>query len=212
VDGGSKGPRFTKIAGAGGRTFEWNPCTPFDSPNGCENVMVCQQIFAGDKNAGTEKDTTFSVDDEGNVVVLYGPSKDSDATRQSKITLKCDPSEPGNGTIPKFTESGSGKVLYSGTFTSKYACATGGSSGGLSVGSILLIIFFPLLLMYIIIGLLINRYGRGIESMPEMLPNHSFWADFPFLVKDGVVFTFGCIKSGCSSLSNKCGRGGYAEI
>ena len=43
--------------------------------------------------------------------------------------------------------------------------------------------FFPLVLMYIIIGVLINRYGRGVESMPELLPNHSFWVDFPFLVK-----------------------------
>ena len=37
--------------------------------------------------------------------------------------------------------------------------------------------------MYLIIGVLINRYGRGIQSMPELIPNHSFWADFPFLVK-----------------------------
>ena len=43
--------------------------------------------------------------------------------------------------------------------------------------------FFPLVLMYFIIGVLINRYGRGIQSMPELIPNHSFWADFPFLVK-----------------------------
>jgi len=48
--------------------------------------------------------------------------------RQSKITLKCDPSEPGNGTIPRFTESrlSSQASLYSGTFTSNYACAMGG--------------------------------------------------------------------------------------
>lgn len=37
--------------------------------------------------------------------------------------------------------------------------------------------------MYLIIGMLINRYGRGIQSVPELIPNHSFWADFPFLVK-----------------------------
>ena len=43
--------------------------------------------------------------------------------------------------------------------------------------------FFPLLLMYLIVGVLINRFGRGIQSMPELIPNHSFWADFPFLVK-----------------------------
>lgn len=72
--------------------------------------------------------------------------------------------------------------------------------------------FFPLVLAYIIIGVLINRYGRGIESIPELLPNHSFWADFPFLVKDGIVFTGVAIKSGCSSLSNKLKKDGYAEI
>ena len=44
-------------------------------------LQVCQRLIDGDKNAGTEKDTAFSVDDEGNVVVLYGPSKDSDAKR-----------------------------------------------------------------------------------------------------------------------------------
>ena len=47
--------------------------------------------------------------------------------------------------------------------------------------------FFPLLLMYIVIGVLVNHYGRGIESVPEVLPNHSFWADFPFLVKVNIT-------------------------
>ena len=37
--------------------------------------------------------------------------------------------------------------------------------------------------MYFIIGILVNRYGRGIESMPELIPNYFFWADIPFLVK-----------------------------
>ena len=43
--------------------------------------------------------------------------------------------------------------------------------------------------MYFIIGILVNRYGRGIESMPELIPNYSFWADVPFLVK---VNTYSC--------------------
>jgi len=219
VDGGSEGPSFTGIGGTSGRTFDWNPCTPFTiekANSECKDVMVCQIIAFEDPPAipaGT-KDTSFSVDDEGNVVILYGGSKDNKGyTRQAEITLMCDQST--NGTKPgSFSErkTSSSSSIYSTTFTSKYGCATGGSSGGLSVGSILLIIFFPLVVMYVIIGILINRYGRGIESMPELLPNHSFWADFPFLVKDGVVFTYGGIKSACSSLSNKCGKGGYAEI
>ena len=45
--------------------------------------------------------------------------------------------------------------------------------------------------MYFIIGILVNRYGRGIESMPELIPNYSFWADVPFLVKVNNDFFWG---------------------
>lgn len=213
ADGGKSGPRFTDIKGDQDRTFAWNPCTPFNTSSGCSNILVCQETYDGHHNAGTQ-DTKFSVDTNGNVVISYGGSKDeSGNTRESKITLKCNPSQPGYGTIPKFTETmpSAKTTLYSATFTSQFSCAEGGSSG-LSPGSIILIIFFPLVLMYVIVGILINRYGRGIESIPELLPNHSFWADFPFLVKDGIVLTFGCVKAGCSSLSRKCGKDGYAEI
>ena len=40
-----------------------------------------------------------------------------------------------------------------------------------------------LLLVYLIAGLLYKKYREGVHSMPEMIPNYSFWADFPFLVK-----------------------------
>ena len=43
--------------------------------------------------------------------------------------------------------------------------------------------FFVLLLVYLIAGLLYQRYRKGVESLPEMIPNYSFWADFPFLIK-----------------------------
>ncbi|PFX22041.1 Cation-dependent mannose-6-phosphate receptor [Stylophora pistillata] len=179
------GGNFTRIEGSDGRTFDWNTCTPFDDSSvssSCDQVMVCQVIEGGGNPAGS-KDTSFIVDGSGNVVISYGVMESGGHGRQS------------------------------GTLNSKYACAEGGStSGGLSVGSVLLIIFFPLVLAYIIIGVLINRYGRGIESIPELLPNHSFWADFPFLVKDGIVFNGVAIKSGCSSLSNKLKKDGYAEI
>ncbi|XP_068670755.1 cation-dependent mannose-6-phosphate receptor-like [Montipora foliosa] len=219
VDGGSK-PRFTGIKGDSGRSFDWNPCTPFDThatepgpkkQGYCTDTMVCQVAGDGDRNAGS-KDTTFSVEN-GNVVVAYGAQAGFDQTkRKSRITLKCDPSQPGNGTIPQFTEVE--KALYHATFTSKFACPKRGRAegGGLSTGSILLIIFFCLLFMYIIVGILLNHYAWGVKSVPEILPNHSFWADFPFLVKDGVVFTYGGVKSACSSLSRKCGKDGYAEI
>ncbi|XP_068670763.1 uncharacterized protein [Montipora foliosa] len=127
VDGGSK-PRFTGIMGAEGRIFDWNPCTPFETElagrrQGCNNTMVCQVAAYGDQNAGSQN-TTFSVEN-GNVVVAYGQQAGFDKyLRKSEVTLKCDPSQPGNGTIPQFTEEmlSNSTSLYKATFTSKFAC------------------------------------------------------------------------------------------
>ncbi|XP_067022396.1 uncharacterized protein [Acropora muricata] len=210
IDGGNT-PRFKDIMGADERTFQWNPCTPFKVRQ-CRDTMVCQ-IASVSNNAGS-KDSTFSVE-SGNVVLTYGLQKGSDEKmRQSKITLICDPLKPGNGTIEKLTGEVIGSTtVYTGSFTSRYACAKGGgSSTGLSTGSILLIVFFPLLLLYIVAGILINYHGRGVRSMPEMLPNYSFWADFPFLVKDGAVLSYGAVQSACFSVFGKFKKDGYAEI
>lgn len=47
--------------------------------------------------------------------------------------------------------------------------------------------FFLLILVYLIAGFLYNKKHKGAESFPEVIPNHSFWADFPFLVKVGTL-------------------------
>ena len=39
--------------------------------------------------------------------------------------------------------------------------------------------------MYFVLGIIINKYARKKEGFPELIPNHSHWADFPFLVKVG---------------------------
>ncbi|CAH3190923.1 unnamed protein product [Porites evermanni] len=129
--------RFKEIPEARGRQFEWNPCITFTDGD-CKEVLSCQTTDTARNPAGT-KDTTFSVDSEGNAVITYGKSTASDGTeRQTKITLKCDLET--NGTKPTgFTGKVDGK-LTSGTYLSRYCCAVGGSSGGLSAGSILLII------------------------------------------------------------------------
>ncbi|CAH3191638.1 unnamed protein product [Porites evermanni] len=126
VDGSSK-PSFTQIPEAEGRVFDWNPCTPFTTDvSGCNNVTSCQIVDVQNYPAGIAN-TTFSVNSEGNVVIIYGASKShSDKTgRQTEITLRCDPDKPGKGTIPSLTGTihPSGHVLYNGTFTSKFACA-----------------------------------------------------------------------------------------
>ncbi|XP_074623407.1 uncharacterized protein LOC141881522 [Acropora palmata] len=210
---GDNNPRFPDIKGEKDRTFLWNPCTPFNYEKGCTNTMVCQKLLSNEFDAGSN-DSKFSLEN-GNVVLTYGAQKGTDGhMRKSKIILKCDLKAPGNGTIDKITQSSEGATsVYTGTFISSYACPKGGkSSSRLSTGSILLIVFFPLLLLYIVAGILINYHGRGVRSVPEMLPNYSFWTDFPFLVKDGAVLSYGAVKSACFSIYGKFKKDGYAEI
>ena len=39
--------RFTGIEGASERTFDWNPCTPFDTDNGCKDTLVGVRTLKG---------------------------------------------------------------------------------------------------------------------------------------------------------------------
>jgi len=43
--------------------------------------------------------------------------------------------------------------------------------------------FFVLVIVYVIGGILINKYKFAVQSMPEMCPNYQFWAGVPSLVK-----------------------------
>lgn len=56
-------------------------------------------------------------------------------------------------------------------------------------GIIILILLLVAVVAYIVIGVLVMRFYKGATGI-EMIPNLSFWKDFPFLLKDGFVFTF----------------------
>ncbi|XP_065060025.1 uncharacterized protein LOC135687408 [Rhopilema esculentum] len=64
-----------------------------------------------------------------------------------------------------------------------------GSTPGksISIGSIILILFFPGLALYFIMGMLINRMAG--HHGKELIPHASFWLSLPDLIMDGFVFT-----------------------
>eukprot|EP00004_Rigifila_ramosa_P007937 TRINITY_DN19122_c0_g1_i1.p2 TRINITY_DN19122_c0_g1~~TRINITY_DN19122_c0_g1_i1.p2 ORF type:complete len:229 (+),score=46.03 TRINITY_DN19122_c0_g1_i1:3-689(+) len=73
-------------------------------------------------------------------------------------------------------------------FPTSLACDLGGDeSGGLSGGSIFLIIFFVGTFLYCAGGVVYNQ-RQGVTGI-EMVPNIQFWRELPGLVKDGCVFT-----------------------
>ena len=91
---------------------------------------------------------------------------------------------------------------WSFTLNSAYVCtltaSSGGSSAGkgLSGGSIFLILFFVGAFVYLVGGILFNKYKRGLSGS-ELIPNIGFWRDLPGLVKDGCVFSFNKVRALC---------------
>jgi len=160
----------------------------------------------------------FKVENDGTTTIEYHELTDkSDYKRTVFINLKCDEGQsPGtlSGVKEDFVHKDS---KYTTTFTSKCACDDGcpypeETGTGLSAGSILLIVFFVLLIVYVIGGIMINKLKMGVESMPEMCPNYQFWAGIPSLIKDGVVFSCTSMRSACSSFYQKCNKDSYAKL
>ncbi|XP_075542007.1 cation-dependent mannose-6-phosphate receptor-like [Dermacentor variabilis] len=107
----------------------------------------------------------FSCDEKKNIVI--GPGAELTKLDYTPLIVSTDCER--NVTIP-----------FSG------ACTPEAPTGGLSAGSVLLILFFIALLVYLIGGILIN-HNNGARGW-EMVPHHQFWSELPGLCVDGCVF------------------------
>lgn len=68
------------------------------------------------------------------------------------------------------------------------AAATPAPSAGLSAGSVLLILFFVGVFIYLAVGIVLNR-RNGAEGW-EVIPHLLFWKALPSLVVEGAIFFF----------------------
>eukprot|EP01125_Pyxidicula_operculata_P002452 TRINITY_DN12314_c0_g1_i1.p1 TRINITY_DN12314_c0_g1~~TRINITY_DN12314_c0_g1_i1.p1 ORF type:complete len:221 (+),score=36.00 TRINITY_DN12314_c0_g1_i1:56-718(+) len=75
----------------------------------------------------------------------------------------------------------------------KQGCALVGG-GGLSGGSVILILLFVFAVVYLVAGVLYNKFRLNKDGI-ELIPNLDFWKDFPSLVKDGFFFTVSKFKA-----------------
>lgn len=64
------------------------------------------------------------------------------------------------------------------------------SKDGLSVGSVLVILFFVFTTLYFVGGAIALKLLRGAEGR-EMIPNYDFWVDLPNLVSVSIC----CLRS-----------------
>jgi len=87
------------------------------------------------------------------------------------------------------TASQDGDMSYIISFSGPAACGTGGGGGGLSWGSLTLILGPIFIGLYIAAGYYYNyKYKelRGVEAVPQI----EYWRELPGLVKDGCIFSY----------------------
>jgi len=189
-------------SGKSSDTYNFNPCKPFTVKDAspCENVVACQHQHLGIEylyDIGTlTPPPQFSTSQKGDVVITY--SDKTGYMRTSEVTCICDQSYTGK---PGLTSQGELYTKFK--FEMRHACCckdvckdgmTAGGGGSLSGGSILLILCFVLLAVYLLIGTLFMKYKKGAIGT-EIVPNKDFWTDIPHLVKDGLTFVLSpCTK------------------
>jgi len=162
-----------------------NICAPVRtlSPFCDSNTGMCEvpnSNFGSGLNIGSYA-TTFTVVSEGQLQMNFPGNTGCSGT----ITFVCD-ELVGDGT-PVF-EQMSGSCTYSLKWTTTHACSQKpGGSGGLSIGSILCIIFFVSFFVYIAAGMVYKNKKFGATGT-DMVPNIEFWRELPGLFKDGCRF------------------------
>ncbi|XP_062517922.1 uncharacterized protein LOC134193139 [Corticium candelabrum] len=198
----------------GGLVFSYNPCYTFTivvpgvrnvacSPQ--DDVAVCETQSTTLFNIGTQKSASF-VTAEERLYIVY-TSTETNPHSTTRIELKCDPNESSG--VFSVQDQDESTEIHHFALLHKCCCPNGcqrrspvthKQGGGLSTGSILLIVVLCLLFVYFVGGILYQRLGKGAQGI-EMVPQHQFWMSLPGLIKDGVVFA---IKP-CKNWSTKSG-------
>ena len=176
-------------------SYSYNPCTAFTvgTDGGCVNVAGCQTQYSVNYAIGTQDSAKFSTDTSLGTILTYTTTDG----RTLKVQLICDKNQ--EGALSNVGEALPNPGTYDITLTTKYACSDigppppGYGGGSLSPGSIMLIIFFVLITVYLVVGVLFNKFYRGTTGK-ELIPHVDFWTELPGLARDGVLFTFNKAK------------------
>lgn len=186
---------------SGDWNYYLNVCRGLVQPQtGCEGAAVCQVAKTGSDTwpLGNPNEAVYAGDT--GPMLVYDDQSGHSPKRNSIIQFVCDETAT-TGKITSAAEMGTDPVTFTFTFNTIYACQNapappgpepsgGGGGGGLSGGDVILIIFFPTVFLYLVIGMVYKRQRMGVEGT-EMVPNVDFWRDLPALCKDGAKFLWG---------------------
>ncbi|XP_031551263.1 uncharacterized protein LOC116288596 [Actinia tenebrosa] len=162
--------------------------------NSCQNIAACMRYSsssAGDSiyaNIGTQSSVDFIHNPSDGTCTMSLKGQYLSTNTKTLITIICNEEEEGKLDLFVADER-SGSWTYTSTLQTKHACFS-----PLSIGSIILITFVSVVVVYFVAGIVFNKFKRG-ASGKDICPNYGFWSDLPFLVKDGIVFSVQTCRS-----------------
>ncbi|KAL8570812.1 hypothetical protein ACOMHN_006961 [Nucella lapillus] len=195
-------------------------CTTVNMSNACSQAAVCESFpsvnstynLATDQPAKNPFNTAPLISGVGFTTHYdsgekYTKPDNTTCSLNTVMTFRCnmnaawddDKAEdiltvPGSA-APKvqLIQGGGSLCTYNLTFDFAGACPMVSPSTAvsqLSVGSVLLLVFFTSVILYFVLGSFLNVM-RG-ESGQNILPHHEFWTELPGYIRDGMQFTRTC--------------------
>ncbi|XP_013380064.1 uncharacterized protein LOC106151379 [Lingula anatina] len=177
--------------------YSYNPCYPF-TDGACENVAACQNLQNQNIPIGKQDGSLWNVDPASNELIVTYTQNTTGQEQVTIVTLVC------NKTITDTADyiaigTVTGNAPYFLSISHKCACP-GLCTPGLSAGTVIIIVFFCVLAVYLIGGVLYTKFVKKSTGM-ELIPNLDLWKTFFQLIKDGFMFLVG-----------KCKRSQYDKI
>jgi 1,2-dihydroxy-3-keto-5-methylthiopentene dioxygenase len=174
--------------------YTYQPCSDFTTELCKTATAICQSNDTAGVgvNCGTARNATFVYDNSDNYVSLQYENGDkvNGRARKSVVRLVCNDSV----TIPQLTALGDffATDVYEFKLVSKHCCPVPyqlqARYFSMSIGSLLIILFFSLVFLYFVGGALYMKFARGAKGK-EIIPNQRFWSSLPGLIRDGLMLT-----------------------
>ncbi|CAN7985058.1 unnamed protein product, partial [Ixodes hexagonus] len=172
-------------------------------PNPCGENTICEVSSTGldPQSLGTFKNLSSNGYNSFIAHFESDSSRNATATKcksilKTNLIFECDESKDvsiGNDTLLahlhyKNINIANDSCVHNVTVPFSGACGTkpAAVSTGLSAGSVLLILFFVGVLLYLVGGVIL-KHSNGARGW-EMIPHQQFWSELPSLIVEGCVF------------------------
>ena len=198
----SKVDNSITITGNDGYPYRYYPCKITETwkvdCTPATNAAICQfdqnfnqAVIVGKLNSATTTAVVNEKADTATFTVTYGGG---DSQRKGSVTVTC--FQEKDTLTFDYEDYSSGTYYFK--FDVQKAC-TRASSGaasaepadGAALFITLIVVVIVAVAVYLVAGVLLMAFWKK-ETGLKLIPNLEFWKDFPFLLKDGFLFTFSC--------------------